>query len=53
MFRVLFNSAIVVGRSLRSIWLAVEASHQHIVPVALAVLAPGTAALVLKAAAWT
>jgi len=41
MFRILFKSAIAVGRALRSLWLAVEASHQHIVPVAFGVLVAG------------
>lgn len=41
MFRILFNSVVAVGRALRSLWLAVEESHQHIVPVAFGVLVAG------------
>ena len=41
MFRSLFNSVVAVGRAARSVWLAVEASHQHIMPVAIGVLVTG------------
>ncbi len=41
MFRILFNSVVVVSRAVRSVWLAVEASHQHIMPVAIGVLITG------------
>lgn len=38
MFRSLFNSVVALARAARSAWLAVEESHQHIVPVLLAAL---------------
>jgi hypothetical protein len=41
MFRRLFNSVVALARAARSVWLAVEASHQHIMPVAFGVLVAG------------
>ena len=41
MFRSLFNSVVALARAARSVWLAVEESHQHIMPVAFGVLVAG------------
>jgi hypothetical protein len=38
MFRSLFNSVVALARAARSVWLAVEESHRHVVPVVLALL---------------
>ena len=41
MFRSLVNSVVALARAARSVWLAVEESHQHIMPVAFGVLVAG------------
>ena len=41
MFRLVVNSVIAFGRAIGRFWLAVERSHQHIVPVAIGVLVAG------------
>ena len=41
MFRSLFTWVVALARAARSVWLAVEESHQHIMPVAFGVLVAG------------